>query len=110
MSFMVGVSSSPPGSHWLGRIWKRLICSARDNLVLPARTASRMVARSLSFSANVAGGEPATIPVVAAATSGSRTMSGLDGGAGGLDVADELPLGDCDPVAGIAEQVVDLLR
>ena len=38
LSFIVGVISSPPGSHKVGRIANRLICSTRESLALPAAT------------------------------------------------------------------------
>ena len=37
-SFIVGVSSSPPGSHSVASTRKRLICSTRDRRLLAAST------------------------------------------------------------------------
>ncbi|SLI21579.1 Uncharacterised protein [Mycobacteroides abscessus subsp. abscessus] len=40
LSDIFGVSSSPPGSHTAPTMVKRLICSTRESLVLPAFTAA----------------------------------------------------------------------
>jgi hypothetical protein len=74
---MVGVSSSPPGSQWAGRMAKRLICSGRDSVLLAVCTAAPMAARTAGWLARTAGAGSVMACWVAkrAAVSGSSAIS-----------------------------------
>src|SRR5882757_5657471 len=49
LSFIVGVSSSPPGSQNTGSTRRRLICSTRDNFALAAATPAVISSTSLEY-------------------------------------------------------------
>lgn len=55
LSFIVSVISSPPGSHSVGRMRNRLICSTRDSLALPAATPAAICAMTSGSAASAAG-------------------------------------------------------
>ena len=78
LSFIVGVSSSPPGSHSVGRILNFLICSTRASCSLAASISSWTAAITFSLpDSSAASGDAPTFSARPGMASGSSVTSAL---------------------------------
>lgn len=104
LSFIVGVSSSPPGSQSPGTRWKRLTCSARASRSLAASTPCWTAART-RFGER----DALAVPSVLAVHEHDVLEAAAEALADGPDPRQEGGLGDDDARGGVAHDVLDLL-